>query len=328
MNTKNRISNKVLMILIALFVSYTFIYSTCLALEIKINDRSSIDGNKICLGDIAEFNPANDSRVSDLSAIEITTAPAPDTFRKINRDLILYKVTPHIKSDKDITLIAPNSLTVIRSAQVIKKETLEKIFRDYVLNNSPWEYDQVVIEKINTPPSIALPKGSLDWDIEERHNNNFLGNLSLKVDFKVDGNSVRKLIVSGKISVIQEVIKAGRNINSGEVISAGDLIIVSEKRKYFRKNTITSIEEAIGKRATRRIQADRLIQRGMLETPPMIEKGKQVIIKAENHELLITSTGKALEEGCIGDQIRVLNIHSKKEIIATVKRSNLVEVYF
>ena len=58
------------------------------------------------------------------------------------------------------------------------------------------------------------------------------------------------------------------------------------------------------------------------------EKGGRVVIKAENKNLLITAMGKAMEKGCIGDYIRVMNISSGKEIIAMVKRTDLVEVQF
>ena len=66
----------------------------------------------------------------------------------------------------------------------------------------------------------------------------------------------------------------------------------------------------------------------MFEVPPAVEKGDRVVIKAENNELLITASGKALEEGCVGDQIRVLNVSSGREIIATITTTDLVEVKF
>ena len=66
----------------------------------------------------------------------------------------------------------------------------------------------------------------------------------------------------------------------------------------------------------------------MFEVPPAVEKGDRVIIKAENNIILITASGKALEEGGIGDQIRVMNTSSGKEIVATIKKPDLVEVEF
>jgi flagella basal body P-ring formation protein FlgA len=313
---------------VILFTSCILFSSLCLSLEINVKEKALIKGETVCLGDIATFQPADDIRVDRLRVIEISASPAPDTVRKIEKELIMYRVAHLINGDKDITLNMPESITIERDSQVISGKTLEKIFTDYVLDNSPWDQDQIVIEKINTPSSIAFSKGKLDWEITEKQNNNFLGNISITIDFYLDGESQRKIVLSGKVGIIKDVVKAVRSINSGEIISSKDITLVSEKGKNLNKNSITNIEDVIGKRATRRIQTDQTIQNSMVMVPPAIEKGAQVIIRAENDTLVITASGKALEEGCVGDQIRVMNIASGKEIIATVKRFDLVQVQF
>ena len=328
MSSLKKATIKNLLILTAFLTSSIFLSSICLALEIRVKDRSEIDGDMVYLRDIATFSPANDSRVDKLQVIEITTSPAPDSFRKINKDFILYKTARFTNAEQDITLTSPDTVIIERTAQVVSEETLKEIFQDYVMDNAPWERDQIAIDRINSPPSIALPKGDLDWEVHEKQNNNFIGNFSIMIDFRVDGDSLRKIIVSGKISVFKDVIKAARNINRGDIITSQDITMVSEKIKYFRKDLVRSTKEVIGKRATRRIQADQTIKSGMFEIPPAIEKGDIVVIKAENNELLITATGKALEEGCLEDQIRVVNTSSGREITATVKGTELVVVQF
>ena len=302
--------------------------SICYALEIKVKEISEINGDTVHLGDIATFHPANDSRVEKIRATEIIASPAPDTFRKINKDFILYKTTSLLNSEKDITLTVPDIISIERTAQVIGEETLTEIFRDYVMDNAPWDRNQIVIDNISSPQSLALPKGNLTWSIDVKQNNNFIGNFSMLVDFRVDGDSQRKIMLSGKISVFKDVVKALRNIKKGDIITSQDITLVSEKIKNNRNNYATSTKDLIGKRATRRIQADQPIRIGMFEVPPAIGKGDRVVIKAENNDLLITALGKALEEGCVGEQIRVLNISSGREIIATVRRTDLVEVQF
>lgn len=312
---------------LTLFAACMLFSSLCLSLEIKVKDKALVDGETVSLGDIATFQPADDIRVDRLRAIEISVSPAPDTIRRIEKELIMYRVANHVNRDKDITLSMPESVVVERESQVISGKTLEKIFTDYVLENSPFDQDEIVIEKINTPLSLAFPKGRLDWEITEKQKNNYSGNISINVDFYLEGELQRKIVLSGKVGINKEVIKATRNINKGELISSKDITIVSEKGKNT-KNSISSIEDVIGKRATRRIQADQTLQNGMVMVPPAIEKGAQIMIRAENDELVITASGKALEEGSVGDQIRVMNIASGKEIMATVKRHDLVQVQF
>lgn len=328
MTSLKKISIKYFLILIVFLISGVFTLSICSALEIKVKETLEIDGDTVYLGDIATFHPANDSRVSELKAIKVTSSPAPDRSRTIKSDLIQNNIAYSINSDEDINVTIPDSIFIKRTAQIIDKETLEAIFKDYILDNAPWDSDQIVFERINTPSSIALPKGDLDFEIDEKQNQDFIGNFTILVDFKVEGDSRRKIIISGRVSVIKEVVKASRNINRGDIITAEDIVLVSEKCKHSSKNPFTNTNDIIGKRATRRIQADQVIQTGMFESPPAVEKGGRVVIKAENNNLLITAMGKALEEGCVGDYIRVMNVSSGKEIIAMVKRTDLVEVQF
>lgn len=328
MDSRYKASIRSLVLLSALLALCLAFSSTGFALEIRVKKGAKIDGDTVYLGDIASFHPSDDIRVDKLKAIEITASPAPDTFRRVNRDLIIYKVASLLKAEKGITLTSPESIIIKRSAQIVSAETIKKIFRDYVHANAPWNSDQMVIEDINAPAPIALPKGKLDWEIDEKRNRNFIGNFSLLIDFKVDGDPQRKIIVTGKLSVTREVVKAVRDIDRGDIINAGDVVLISEKNSYFKRNIVTNTKEIVGKRATRRIQAAQQIQTGMFESPPAVEKGDRVVIKAENNELLITASGEALEEGSVGDQIRVMNISSGREIIATVKRTDLVEVQF
>ena len=302
--------------------------STCYALEIQVKNRCQVEGDSIYFGDIAEFTPADDSRVEGLREVEISASPSPNTFRRINRELILYKVASYVDGYKDISINAPEAVTVDRPAQIIDEEKIENIYRDFILDNAPWEEDQIVIERINAPRSVALPLGDLDWEINIKQNRNYLGNFSVMIDFLVDGKSCKKALVSGRIEVVRDVVKSTRRIKKGEIISSEDVVLVSEKSSSFKNSLVTDTKDIIGKRAARSIQSDRNIQNGMVEVPPAVDKGDRVIIRAESSSILITATGKALQEGCIGDQIRVVNLSSGKEIIATVSRPNTVVVTF
>lgn len=301
---------------------------TCFSLEISVRENSVIRGETILIGDIAEFTPSDDARIKSIKDIEISAAPAPGSIRRLNRDLVEYRLLSVTRKYQDIALNAFSSVTVTRDSQLVSRETLETMFTDYILNNCPWDPEAVLIEKVNAPESVTLPVGDLTWEISEKRNNKYIGSISLVMDFSIDGQSIKKIIISGKISITKDVLRTARNIDSGDIISSGDLMTVSETIRSLRSDPVISIQEVIGKRATRRINANQKIRLGMFEVPPLIEKGDTVIIKAENDEIKITVSGEALEQGCSGDRIRVRNARSGKEIIATVKNSDVVEVYF
>ena len=319
---------RILSFLGAIIISWLIALSPASGLEIRVKEQAMVQGDTVCLGDIASFSPSDDRRVKDLSEIEISSSPYPGNTIRISERLFLYKISSSISGMDDIEINAPKNLLVSRSAQFITAARLEEIFREYVLDHSPWPSEKLIFERISTPGEIALPEGGLQWEIQEKRNNNFLGNVSLLLDFWVDGRQIRKVPVSGRIGMSQEVVKAARRIVPGELISKEDLMLVTEERLKPDVNAVTSLEEAIGKTSVRPIQAGNVILSRMIETPPLVTKGDRVLIKAESDEIMITATGKVLEDGRSGDQVRVINVNSGKEISAKVTGPGLVEVYF
>jgi flagella basal body P-ring formation protein FlgA len=58
----------------------------------------------------------------------------------------------------------------------------------------------------------------------------------------------------------------------------------------------------------------------------MVRRGKMVLLIGESKRLLIKTQGKALENGRLGDVIKVKNITSGKVVHATVTGENTVKV--
>jgi flagellar basal body P-ring formation protein FlgA len=297
-------------------------------LEITVKQSVSIKGDTVRLGDVAQFDPANDSRVSQLKNVEISASPSPGSSSNLNKDLLLYKVNPYLSGNKDVLIKVPENLVISRSAQFFTADRMKEIFVEYIKNNSEWTEEQIRFEDINTPGAVALPEGKLAWEIGDNSNNNLIGNVSLLIDFRVDGKLVKKVPVSGKVSVLSDTIKAANKIERGRIITEDDITVVSESSVHGLKNLIVNKEDIIGKRAVRTIQANQIIQSNMAENPPLVKKGDRITIAAENSELKITASGEALQDGKKGDQVEVLNLQSGKKIFATVKGSGLVEVFF
>lgn len=316
------------LMLLIVFMLLIWAHSPAFGLEVTVQQKAVVRGDTVRLGDIAGFDPVNDSRVSKLKGIEISASPAPGSDSTISKDLIIYRLNPYISADKEIFVRIPEALTVQRSTQLISEDRLEEIYMEYVRENSGWSEEQIRFEDVHTPGTIALPEGKLQWYVQDRKNRDFIGNVSLTIDFSVEGRLVRKVPVSGKISVRKETIKAAGRIERGRIISASDIVSVNENSVHYRKDSVVDKEDIIGKRAVRTIQADQTILAGMVENTPPVKKGDRVIINAENSELRVTASGEALQDGQTGDQVEVLNIQSGRKIFATVKGSGVVEVLF
>jgi flagella basal body P-ring formation protein FlgA len=297
------------------------------ALEITISDRATVLEDTILLNDIATFHPESDHRVARIRAIQVAAAPSPGKTFTISGRYLRYKIGSISSSKEDIRLHIPENVRVEREAQVLRKKELEEIYRDYVEEHAP-PSAEIHFESIHAPESVALPVGDLHWETRSTRSNRYVGHVPILIAFWVDGKLIRKVPISGRISISQALVLSAKRIPEGSILRKEDLVLIEERKTRVSNHALTSLDEAVGKRAKRTIRSGKQLTSQMIENPPVVEKGKRVIIMTQYRGVRATTLGKVLEDGQAGDQVRVINVSSGKEIISTVKSQGVVEVVF
>lgn len=327
-----RPSKKIPVLLLAstvLLIHFTASAWAAGGLGIKIRDDITVKGGTVILRDIAAFTPPTDPRVDDLSRVEVASAPSPGNMINLNRSFLQYKIGAAVSArGEDIRLEIPDSVSIRRTAAIIPADELERIFKEHVRTHAAWDPQKIVFEKVDVPESVALPEGKVRWEILDRGSDRYLGNVALAVHFYVDGKQVRNVPLSGRVTVTQEVVKAVRKIGPGQILSREDVHLLKEQGSHLQRDVLTDPEEAVGKKAVRSIQAGQPISAQMLEDPPVVKKGNRVQIVARSEMILVSTVGRAVEDGRMGEEVRVVNLSSGREIHATVKGAGLVEVAF
>jgi flagella basal body P-ring formation protein FlgA len=298
------------------------------ALEIKVKNQITVQGDEVYLGDIATFRPADDKRVPRLRQVEVVSSPAPGNAYRLKRRFLTYKLTSAIGEQEDVRLKVPAAVKVHRSAQFVSRNQLEEIFRRFVLEDSPWASDKVRFERIQAPQGIALPEGELSWKVAGRGSRRHSGNIPTVVCFSVDGKEIRKVPVSGRVIISQSIVKAAGRIRSGRIIGPEDVVLAEDGHHKSPADVFSHIDAVIGKKARRNIRSGEPITGRMIEDPPVVKKGNRVLLKAENASIKVTALGRVLQDGRVGDQVRVLNTTSGREVLAVVEGPGLVSVSF
>jgi len=108
-----------------------------------------------------------------------------------------------------------------------------------------------------------------------------------------------------------------RNITKGEVITE-DHLAYSFQISDDLPGGFTSISEVIGRKAKFNLARGAVIKTRQLEIVYPVEKGKAVLVVADNSRLSITVNAIALEAGQLGDLIKVKNSTSGKILNAIV----------
>ncbi|RDE22383.1 flagella basal body P-ring formation protein FlgA [Motiliproteus coralliicola] len=130
----------------------------------------------------------------------------------------------------------------------------------------------------------------------------------------------------GQIALTRPVLVSTRPLAKGSQLSTDDLRLAWRDQGQLHGGYFDQLQAVIGFELKRSINADRPITPSLLRPPVLIKRGDSVNIQAGRGGVSVQMTGTAIEDGRKGQQIRVRNNRSGREIRARVIDSGLVSV--
>ena len=141
------------------------------------------------------------------------------------------------------------------------------------------------------------------------------------------GRETHRMPLSGKAVPLVEVVAAKRNLSAGQIITADDIDIRSVREDEARSDKKAAWEDLLGKEVKKPLKAGRFLSPDDVRTKVMVVKGKPVTLSFVKGGVMLSSQGKAMENGGLGDSVRVMNIQSKSVVQGTVTGPEAVAVY-
>lgn len=184
------------------------------------------------------------------------------------------------------------------------------------------------IRQIAMPDALKLPDGTLDYEVVAPQQWEGWGSASLSVLARLREKVVGNISVRIDVEALADTVVTARQIDQGDAITAGDLVL--QKREITRNSTRVSrrIEDVAGKKARATIKANQVVRTDQVEKIPLVKSGQMVTIVAENSVMRVSVAGKARSSGAEGDIVIVQNLNSLKEIPARVISASIVRVAF
>jgi len=115
---------------------------------------------------------------------------------------------------------------------------------------------------------------------------------------------------------------ANRVIRAGDVIRAEDISAVQADIPH----ALTSAEQIAGQEARVTLYPGRPIRADQLGAPAVVDRNQIVSLAYHSGNLAITTEGRALSRGSVGDVIRVLNLASRAALQGQIMPDGSVRV--
>lgn len=311
------IAAKLALFVMALTVSL-FILSaaTRAALAASIKDVAVIKGNVITAGDLFDGIKNN---------ADYVLGPAPQP----GKDMILSARTLYrIASSLDIAWRPQSTaqqVIVRRAATIIPASQIEeKLVAELRASGAPGEFNVLAnggIENIVLP--IDADKSFEVSDLRyEPHKDYF----EAVIVAPSKDNPLKRQTIAGEVERIVSLPVLKTSMSNGDIISITDLDFIEVSAKSLPRDIILDADKIAGQTPRRIASAGKPLSFNDIQPPQLVGRGETVTLVYKDGPILVSTKGKSLQNGALGELVRVTNIASHKNISGIVTGSREITV--
>ena len=203
---------------------------------------------------------------------------------------------------------------------------IKQIKKDVVEQVSSMVSGKVEVDVTSLPyKTIEVPDGKVD--VVTNINLQYFSSLTVaRVEILVNGQKVKSFGAPLKLSVYDKVWVAQDVIDRGKSLSNSNLTLEKKELGLMAENAAREDFSPYNCFAKKTFKPGDIIDTRYVEKIPLVMKNSPVSFIFKSSEITITMSAKALDDGKIGDYIRVRNNRYKKDYIGKVISANTVLV--
>jgi flagella basal body P-ring formation protein FlgA len=140
------------------------------------------------------------------------------------------------------------------------------------------------------------------------------------VSVKVSCDSPRPwtIYVPARIETFAEVAVVARSLARGAVLTPEDVVLRRMSTSQGGFGLVFDSQQVIGNELRRRLDAGEPVRSSHIKAPQVVRRGDRVILEASTAGISVVTTGTALANGKVGEQIQVRNEKSARVVDAEI----------
>ncbi len=288
--------------------------------KIKIKECAVVKGDWVIFKEIARPTPyCSLEEWKKLKDIKLWKSPPKNRHQIIDQNRLKWLMEYYLGPFSNFCIL-PNQLVIQRGGRLISKTKLFQMINEKV--KKKFAGKEYKIREIKLPDYVFLKEEEskicckIEPKLKPGPNRVIFTVLNFYKDVK------RKIAGSFFLDLWDNVICAARPLNIGDTISPEDIT--------YRKKNLAYLPFKVwdGKggpwRVKRPIGVGQVIYQKDLEPKPLVLKNQKIFLVYETRFIFLRVPAKALEDGSLGDFIKVMNLQSKRVVIAKIVDKNKV----
>ena len=211
---------------------------------------------------------------------------------------------------------------------VLNEARVRQIVTDYLLEKTKDLGLDIQLKKLSFSGEVVLPAGNSSYEVVSPQEWEGWGRASLALIVRVDDRVVKNIPLNVEVEALADVVVAVRAMERGMILDKGNVALQKRDMATLPGRTCRNLEEVVGKQVRVGMRGNSPIRSDYLERLPLVKRGQQVTIIAENDKFRITSSGRVKGNGAEGDTVQVQGLNAQKDITAVVVDASTVRVEF
>ncbi len=131
-------------------------------------------------------------------------------------------------------------------------------------------------------------------------------------------NPLKRIQVAGEVEKFVSLPVLKTTMKNGEIISLSDLDFIDVSIKTLAKDTILDADKIAGATPRRIAVSGKPIAFNDIQPPQMVGRGETVTLLFKNGPMLVSTKGKSMQNGTMGELVRVTNVSSSKSLAGII----------
>lgn len=153
--------------------------------------------------------------------------------------------------------------------------------------------------------------------------NRFETSLMVEREGSTDADVIK---VTGRMLIMTKVAILTRSVTTGDLLATQDVEWTRIATEKAGVDAVTDLSRLANTEMRRSLNAGSVLRMHDLRNAKMVSKGSMITIAVETPMMTLTTQGRAMADGALGDTIQVINTQSNKSIDAVVVASGKVSV--
>ena len=140
------------------------------------------------------------------------------------------------------------------------------------------------------------------------------------------GSLLNRYSLFSKVQAKASFIKSNRLLRQNEILKRDDLKIVVEPLYDRSDKVVFNLSDIVGKKTAFTISKGNTIMSWMLKPVPVVQKNDVIKVSVKNDAVSLILKARALEEGAMGDKIKLKLVSTEKIVLGRIMGDGYVKI--